>query len=262
MLFIKSIIIGICALLPGVSGSVIAVTFGIYDKFISIISDIKKIKENKLFLFIVLIGIFLGIFCTSKLLIIIFKYKVIIYCSLVGIILSEIPFIIKKIHNYTKSGIMFIPTLLSFFLSLLLDVLNRGNAETVFSTFNYFIGGVLFSFGKVFPGVSSSFFLLCLGIYEDIVVIVTNPLILIDNFYYYIPFMIGTIFGLLVFFKLLSYLMNNHFRLIYSIILGFILSSIIVLYPGFRINANYIIGNILMILFFFFFIILKRKNDI
>ena len=61
IIFIKSFIIGICAILPGVSGSVIAVSFGIYDKFIDIVSNKNKLKNNLLFIFIVSLGVSLGI---------------------------------------------------------------------------------------------------------------------------------------------------------------------------------------------------------
>ena len=73
ILFIKSIIIGICAILPGISGSVIAVSFGIYEKFIVIVTDNKKIKENKKFIIIVTVGILIGIYVTSYFLLIIFR---------------------------------------------------------------------------------------------------------------------------------------------------------------------------------------------
>ena len=44
---LKSFIVGICAILPGISGSVIAVSFGIYEKFIEIINDLlNKLSEE------------------------------------------------------------------------------------------------------------------------------------------------------------------------------------------------------------------------
>ena len=48
MLLIKSILVGICAVMPGVSGSIIMISFGLYDRLINIISN-RKIKENILF---------------------------------------------------------------------------------------------------------------------------------------------------------------------------------------------------------------------
>ena len=259
LLFIKSVIIGICALLPGVSGSVIAVTFGIYDKYINIINS-KKIKENLPFLIITILGVILGIIISSNMLLYLFRFKTLLYYSLAGIILSEVPFLIKKIHIETKNGIMFIPVILSFIFSLVLDLLNSNNVIENYSVIKYFLGGILFAYGKVFPGISSSFFLLCLGIYDNIIIIINKPLLLINNLYYYVPFIIGTIFGLLIFIKLISYMMNKYFRFTYSMIIGFVLSSIIVIIPKFYFDFIHIIGIILMNVCLFLSIYIKNKK--
>jgi len=261
IIFIKSFLIGICAILPGVSGSVIAVSFGIYDKFIDIVSNKNKLKNNLLFIFIVSLGVSLGIVFGSNMLLYIFKYKTILYYSLIGIILSEVPFLIKKIHIKTNKGLMITPCLLAFVFSLLLDLLNKESVNNTYSVFKYFLGGILFSFGKVFPGISSSFFLLCLGIFDRVIVLVTNPFLLFKNMYFYFPFIIGTLFGFILFIRLLSYLMSNHYRLTYSVITGFVLSSLIILFPKFSFDISHIIGIILMNVFFIVFLIVKNRNN-
>lgn len=259
--FIKSFIIGICAILPGVSGSVIAVSLGIYDKFIEVISNKRKSTKNKIFIFIVVLGILCGVFLTGNLVIYIFKYETILYYILTGIILSEIPFIIKKIHVYSGNKVKKIPFLLAFLFSLLLDLLNGNKISANYSFLRWFIGGILFSFGKIFPGVSSSFFLLNLGIYDDIIVLIVNPFLIFEKFTFYIPFIIGTLIGLIIFIKLLSYLLNNKYESLYSIILGLILSSSIVLIPSFSFKLENIVGFILMIVFFVIFIYIKKKKE-
>ena len=256
---IKSIIIGICAILPGVSGSVIAVSLGIYNKFIENITDYRKARENKLYLFIVILGVLIGTFMTSNILVYIFKYQTILYYILIGVILSEIPFLIKKIHNNSQK-VMILPFIFAFTLSLALDLLNS-NEFIINSIFKYFLGGILFSFGKVFPGVSSSFFLLSLGIYKDIIVLLTKPSLLITNFSLYLPFIIGTIIGTMIFLRLLAYLLNNKYNLIYSIIIGFMLSSVVILFPKFSLNFSNIIGVALMNVFFLIFVYIKKKNN-
>ena len=246
ILFIKSIIIGICAVLPGVSGSVIAVSLGIYEKFIYIISDYKRIKENKKFIFTVLIGIILGIYLTSFFLIFILQNNNIFYFALLGIIMSEIPLLVDKIKSITNKNIQVIPCVLSFIISIILSLLNN-NGVIESSPIKYFVGGILFSFGKIFPGVSSSFLLLCLGIYENIILIVMNPFLLFQNFTLYIPFILGAIIGIIIFILLLRYLLEKKYRLLYSIIIGLILSSIFIMIPNITIMG--------LIVFFSSFII-------
>lgn len=256
--FLKALLIGICAVLPGVSGSLIMISLGIYDKLIEIIND-HKIKDNKLFLLYLLVGILIGMYSASFLLIYMFKYKAILYYIFIGIILSEVPFIVKKIH--IKGRIKLVPLVLSFIFSILLDSLNKQNALSSYSFFRYFIGGILFSFGKVFPGISSSFFLLCLGIYDKIIILVINPFYLFKYLYLYIPFLIGAVLGLIIFLKLLSYLMKKYYEIIYSIILGLLFSSTIILFPSFSFNKENIVGFTLMALIFVIFINNKYKNN-
>ena len=244
ILFIKSIIIGICAILPGISGSVIAVSFGIYEKFIVIVTDNKKIKENKKFIIIVTVGILIGIYVTSYFLLII-----------LGIIISELPCLIKRIKLKTNKSVQIIPCIVSFLISIFLDLMNN-NSVIESSPIKYFIGGILFSFGKVFPGVSSSFFLLLLGIYENIILIITNPFLLINNLYLYFPFFIGMLVGGIFFVKLLKYMVTNKYSLLYSIIIGLILSSVFIMIPKVS-----IFGLIIFLFSFIISFILKNRGE-
>ena len=52
MLLCKGLIIGIAKIIPGVSGAIIAMSFGVYERLVSIMSKPTKIRVNDLkFLF-------------------------------------------------------------------------------------------------------------------------------------------------------------------------------------------------------------------
>lgn len=246
ILLIKSVIVGICAIIPGVSGSVIAVSLGIYEETIFILSSLERIKQNKKYLCIVSLGIIIGVYLTSFFLLFIIQNNDVIYFALLGIILSEIPFLAKKIKEKTGKNIELIPCLSAFLISIILSLLNN-NSVVEASSIKYFIGGFLFSFGKVFPGVSSSFLLLCLGIYENIILIITNPFLIIEHYNLYIPFIIGCILGLYIFIMMIKYLIREKFRVIYSVIIGLMLSSTFVMLP--RISMSGIVVFIISLYF-------------
>ena len=260
--FFKSIFIGICAIIPGVSGSVIAISLGIYDKFIDSIVSISKLKANKTFIIIVIIGILLGFYSTSTIIIKVIKYKTLVSYILVGIISSDIPFLIKKTLYNGENKIKIFPFIISFISSLLFNYISLNNITSFNITFKYFLGGILFSFGKVFPGISSSFFLLCLGIYQDIIILILNPFLFFYNFSKYFPFIVGLIIGLLIFINLLSYLLNNKYNFFYSMLIGFVLSSVFIMLPKFSLNLQNIIGIILMMVFFVLFLYIKKKKEL
>ena len=92
MVLLKSIIVGILAIFPGVSGSAIAISFNLYDRFFL---SIRNIKKNKGFLLLFLFGLIIGLFIGSNILLFLTDLTILYYC-LIGIILSEIPFIVKK----------------------------------------------------------------------------------------------------------------------------------------------------------------------
>lgn len=253
MVVFKSILIGLFAIFPGVSGSALAISFNLYDR---VFLSFRNLKENKLFLAKIIIGILIGLFIGSKILIFAFNYKTIIYYLFIGIILSEIPSIIKKI----KGKIMFFPFIISFVLSVTMNLINNNFFGNSSSSIKFFIGGILFSLGKIFPGLSSSFFLISLGIYEDILLVLSNPYLLIIKVAYYFPFIIGIIFGVIIFIKLLEYLINNKYALLYNVILGFILSTIIIIFPKFNLNIENILGIILMLSIFVIIILIKYKK--
>ena len=68
ILILKGFFIGIGKIIPGVSGSLIAVSLGVYDKMIeSVQSFFKDIKGNSLFLMKIGTGILIALMIFSKL---------------------------------------------------------------------------------------------------------------------------------------------------------------------------------------------------
>jgi len=252
MVLLKSIIVGILAIFPGVSGSAIAISFNLYDRFFL---SIRNIKKNKGFLLLFLFGLIIGLFIGSNILLFLTDLTLLYYC-LIGIILSEIPFIVKKIRKTGK--ILYIPLILSFLVSLFFNLYTNTSFNDSYKHIKMFIGGIFFSFGKIFPGISSSCFLITLGLYKDILSIFANPFLIFNNFIYYLPFIIGVLIGLIIFIRLLSYMVNNKYNLLYSIMLGFILSSIFMILPKFIFNLENILGIILGTICFILFFKLKK----
>ena len=93
-LFVKSLIIGFASIMPGISGSVIAISFGVYEKVLNIIKNRSYISNIK-YLFILILGITLGIFLTANIIFSLLKYKIILYYLLLGYLIYQIPLFYK-----------------------------------------------------------------------------------------------------------------------------------------------------------------------
>ena len=87
------IIIGMANVIPGVSGSTIAVVFGIYDKFIDAITlNVKKLWKNKKFVLPIVTGMALGVLILSKLITLLYeKFPIQTNFFLTGLIKGSVP---------------------------------------------------------------------------------------------------------------------------------------------------------------------------
>jgi len=232
------IIIGIGFIIPGVSGGVLATILGIYDKIIDKIINFKKnIKENFLYLSAIIGGILIGVLLFSKIILYLLENNLeFISYIFIGLIMGCIPYLIKEIKIKTNKSISLIAFIISFFFGISLYFIENNFINEISSAPNIFImliAGILYSSGKLIPGISGAALLMLLGIYKYFLTIVANPLSITFNiFLRFIPFIISFIISSIFIIKLMHYLLNNHFRLTYSAIIGFVLSSILFIYPG------------------------------
>ena len=251
--FLSGILIGTCMILPGVSGSVIAITLGVYEEIIFLLSSKEKniIKIRKTLP--LAIGIIIGIFIFGKILLIFYnKYTFYMMYVFIGLILGSVPILVNEI-NERKEKINLKYLIISFIISTVIFILpkiyNINLASSSDNPIKLFLGGFLYIAGKIIPGISSSFFLMILGLYNYILTILTNPLsITIPKLLELIPFILGVLLGLYIFIKLLNYLLKNYFSNTYSVVIGFIIGSVISIFPGIELSIRSIISIILMVI--------------
>lgn len=248
---------------PGVSGGVIAVIFNVYNKMIdSLINLFKDFKKNILFLVILSLGVMIGAIWFSNVMLFFYtKYEVITKFIFIGIIIGGVTFLKKQIKERNEK-VNYIALILSFAISILLFILSKNiinfnlyeNGTTIINkTLFMFFSGFLYSIGKVVPGISGSFLLILIGMYEYILSLIANPLsITIMDIYRLIPFIFGFILGIILFLKIIDYFNKNNFSLLYSLIIGFVLGSIISLVPNINSIFELIKGIIFMLVGFIF----------
>ena len=82
ILFFKGFIVGLGKIIPGVSGSLLAFSLGIYEKAIDAINNFfSDIKENILFLGKIGLGVVLAILLCSKLIIFLLNHYYLYYLN-------------------------------------------------------------------------------------------------------------------------------------------------------------------------------------
>ncbi|MBQ4633786.1 MAG: DUF368 domain-containing protein [Bacilli bacterium] len=221
MLILKSILIGIGKIIPGISGSVIAMTMGLYEPIINAISNFfKSPKENFLFLFKVFLGIFLAIIFGSKILYYFIEnhYTVTLF-AIVGFILGGIPELIKK-TDYTKKNIIY--TIIPFLLVILSDSFFEATPKNSASNFMIIVLGFLEAATTIIPGVSGTALLINIGYYQFNLRMISS-----FNWNYLIFYLIGVLIGLILLVKIIAYLLRNHQNKFFLIINGLVLASLL-----------------------------------
>ena len=233
---IAGLLIGMGMMLPGVSGGVIAVILGIYDKIIFAVNNFKdNKKENILFLLKIFIGIIIGVIISANVLVYFFdKYYIEMSYLFMGLILGTIPLIIKeynkKCNKKLNYYILICVMLLSFILSLSIKTINLNDNNSLILLF---ISGFLFAIGKIIPGLSSSVLLNLVGKYSLYLTVFSNPIeYLKNNIIESIVLFIGFILGVILSIKFISYMLKKYYDLTYSVIIGFVMGSLVVMYPG------------------------------
>lgn len=256
MLLFKGIIIGIGKIIPGVSGSMLAISMGIYQKMIDAINNFfKDINKNFIFLFKIGLGVFISIVFFSRIILnCLNNYYIITMFFFIGLIIGSFKDINKEIRH-KNNKIIILTTLLTFLLGMI-NINNKINIQNSFLNFIYFIFvGFIDALTMVIPGISGTATLMMIGAYDELMKTFSSLLnfeLFYTNFFIMLPFCIGMIIGVLFTVKLINYLFRNYKDNTYSAIIGFSISTIVLMFLK-CINSNY---NFLNLIFAFYMLII------
>lgn len=273
-LFIEGFIIGIGKIIPGVSGAIFAMMFGVYEKALSIISNLRKelIKNFK----------FMFILCTSILIAIIFGSNIIKKCLdnyyfptmmlFIGMMSGGIKPLIDKVRNEKVNKKNIVCAIIVVCLLVIVSELNFGVKEgslekTPKTIILLFISGLVDAFATVTPGICGTALLMIIG-YYDVVITSLGDIFNIsnieNNLFILIPFVLGLILGVYLISKLINFLFKKYKQATNYSIIGFAITSTLlllkeVLNKTYRLN-EIILGVILFIIGFIIVHFLEKKD--
>ena len=247
-LFFKGIIIGIANVIPGVSGGTIAVVLHIFDRMIEAINHFTQdIKKHVMFLLPLGAGAAVGILAFSVLI----DYTLTNYslptCGFfAGLVAGSLPLIwgmanSKMPAGKKKSG-YFIYTVLAFALVIFLATLKTPESSAAVAgdvsvglMVKAFFGGLIACAAMIVPGISGSFMLVLMGLYNVVIGYVAMVKDFLFTFDFAIlasiikfcaPLGVGMIVGAILISKAIEFLMNKYHTETYFIILGLIGGSL------------------------------------
>ena len=200
--------------------------------------------SQKTFLIPIAIGMIFAIYFVAKLFSIL-NPEQILYRNYIflGLILGGIPALFKELKkgtdivNIKKRKIsIYIFMLIGFAMMsalYLLKVNGIGLRKVGYEELSItmalplFLVGAVAAASMVIPGISGSMVVLILGYYELMTVSISKL-----NMIFIIPFAIGILVGIMAILKLIKYLLDKHYTRTYSCIVGFVVGSLLMVFPG------------------------------
>ncbi len=234
--------IGLSVIVPGISGSTIAIIMKVYDKFMYATSNIfKKFKISVVFLLPILLGIIIGFalgFLLVKLLLDFFPFVTI--CLFVGLMIGTFPILFKEIKGQkitiNNAALTIIGVILPILISICSIFLATEKNITDVNILHYllFIGiGVLISLTQLIPGLSATVLLMIFGYYKFLIDGIGIDLLKdVNLLLIYLSLAMGFLIGTLLFSKIISKLLESRRISFFFIICGLSIGSMISVFLG------------------------------
>lgn len=237
--FFKGLGIGSANVIPGVSGGTIALITGIFERLVNSLKSFNltalkllftgKFKEfakhtDLVFLCSVGLGVAVAILTIARIFDFLFKnYPTYLWSFFFGMILTSIYYVGKTVEKWDWK------TILSFVIGTTIAVfIAFGTPAKENDNFFYLmICGAVATCSMILPGLSGSFVLVLMGNYQLVMIQAVKDL----DFGILIPVVIGAAAGLIAFAHLLAWIYKNYRDVTISLLTGFILGSMPIIWP-------------------------------
>lgn len=223
--FLKGIIVGIGGIAPGLSGSVLLVILGLYQKTITAIGTLfKDFKKNITFLIPLFLGFGIGVIIFSKIVnYLLTNFEMQTRFAFLGLVLGTIPLFYKEVKKHGFNNKYYIVILISAIIGITIFNINKELFPTITNPnlFQSILLGVAVAGSSIVPGVDSAVILSSLGLYELYVSSIANL-----NIPILIPAGFGLIFGAIIISFIMNKLLSKYYTTTFSVIFGLFIAII------------------------------------
>ena len=231
--FLQGLIIGIGGILPGISGGIMAVIFGVYERFTAFLAHPwQRWRQDFTFFLPYAIGGALGILLFAKAVVWCFdNYPTPTICFFIGCILGTGPALFRTAtRDHKVKPLYIVIAVLAFVLLMLLNtfIASLGNGAVGDNiTVLFIISGALLALGTLLPGLSAAALMIYLGTYDMFMNYLATFQVLPM-----IPMGVGFLLTLLLLARLIDHLFCHYHGQVYFAIMGIVLASIIAIWPS------------------------------
>ena len=231
LLILQGAIIGVGAILPGISGGVLCVIFGLYQPVIEVLSNpLTNLKYHWKLIIPVSLGVGLGFLGSAGAVSAFMEANTnAAVCIFIGLILGMVPGLWKDAGRDGRKGTPVPAMCICFavFLALLLFLKSGVSINIAPNGFWYGVCGVAWGLSFVVPGLSSSSMLIFFGLYQPML----EGMARLD-FGVLIPLGVGACLIVFTLSRAVSRFFHSHYALASHMILGIVLATTVVIIPA------------------------------
>ncbi len=226
---LQGTLIGLGAVLPGISGGVLCVVFGIYKPIMELLAEpIRCFRSHVPKLIWVFLGIIIGFLGIANLLsVLLEKYPAPSVCLFIGLIAGMMPSLFREAGQQGRSRKSYIAmyTAMAVVFSLLvaLEILSV-NITPGFGW--YVFCGFCLALSVIAPGMSFSTLLMPLELYEPFVAGIGG----LDGDIL-IPAGMGALATVILFSKMVNLLFEKHYSVAFHAIIGVVIAATVMIVP-------------------------------
>lgn len=231
--------IGAGAILPGISGGVLCVVFGVYKPLMELLSNpLKGIKKSWKMFICIAIGWAVGFFLFANLIKLLFGTSQ-IYATwmFIGLIIGNFPALYKEAGSKGRNKKSIIAAIIGFVMmfAILVSISLLPGINITPGIPWFLFAGVMWGLSIIIPGMTSSSLLMSLGIYEEF-----NAGLASLDFRVIIPWVIGMGVTVLLLAKSVDKLFKKQYSVCFHAVMGIVAASTLVIFPIFiTANGNY-----------------------
>ncbi len=239
LLFFKGMAMGAADSVPGISGGTVALITNIYTELVDAIKSFgwqallvwknEGFKAawhytNGSFLLTLFAGILTSLLLLGSVIIALMEnYLPYLMAFFAGLVLASIRFVAGNISIWKVPAVI-MPFFVGFFIAVILAILPLADASN--SPLYYFFCGAIAICAMILPGISGAFILVLLGAYAPVLEALTQFNLSIIGI-----FATGCITGLMLFSRILSWLLHQHHDGTMSTLTGMLTGSLYLLWP-------------------------------
>jgi len=233
--FLGGVLMGLANLVPGISGGTMVLAVGLYDAFIGAVADVSRLRftrQNVTFLGLMALGIGLAVVTLSGVAVtLVASHRWVMYSLFIGLTLGGVPELLRLSRPLAASTVVAFALGMAGMAALAWGL--RGTSLPVNAVVLTLVGAAAAS-SMILPGVSGSYVLLILGMYDTVIGSLSAGELKADPggaLSIILPIVAGAVLGVALLANLLKALLGRWSGPSHGALLGLLCGSVFGLYP-------------------------------